>query len=155
MKAKFSPLELLDFKLLESNYKFITPKEDEINVIALFKLYSVNINFNHIPLEENIIQVAVNIEVNNLKRPKPGYSLSCGGMGIFKIDDQSEMKQDFLGNLKYYSTLNMVINNLRNVMFQISNLGPMSGYLLPPVDILDLFKKKKKEERRKNKKVNL
>ncbi len=153
MKAKFSPLELRSFELLESHFSFNVPKEDEIEVSALFKSYGVNIDFSHNFLDNNEIQVFVNIEVNNLKKPKPGYSLIAEGVGIFKIGNQDELSDNLLGNLKFYSTLNMIINNLRNIMFQSSNIGPMGGYLLPPVDIVDLFKKKRKQEKQNHKKV--
>ena len=146
MKAKFSPLELLEFELLESTYTFNIPKEEEIDLISLFKSYRVDIDFNHHELEDNRIQLFVFIEVNQLKKPKAGYSLTAHGVGLFDVDDSSELDESMLGNLKYYSTLNMIINNLRNVMYQISNLGPMDGYLLPAIDILDLFKKKRKKK---------
>lgn len=45
MKAKFSPLQLLDFQLLESHVEFIVPKDDEFDVKELFHSYSVDIDF--------------------------------------------------------------------------------------------------------------
>ncbi|WP_332910461.1 hypothetical protein [Algoriphagus boritolerans] len=45
MKAKFSPLQLLDFKLLESHYEFIVPKDEDVNVPDLFQSYPVDIDF--------------------------------------------------------------------------------------------------------------
>jgi preprotein translocase subunit SecB len=146
MKAKFSPLELLKFELLQSQLKFIVPEIDEIDVHELFKSYAVNIDFNHNYLEDEKIQVFVSVKVNNSRKPKHGYSMLAEGMGIFKVSDQENLNEKLLGNLKYYSTLNMMINNLRNIMYQTSNLGPMGGYLLPPIDILDLFKKKEKQK---------
>lgn len=94
------------------------------------------------------------VEVNNSKKPKYGYSLLAEGMGIFEVNNQEGLEEQLLGNLKYYSTLNMMINNLRNIMYQTSNLGPMGGYLLPPVDILDLFKKREAKEKARSKKEN-
>lgn len=149
MKAKFSALALHSFELLECHFSFNVPKEDEIEISSLFKSYSVNIDFNHIFRDENKIQLFVKIEVNYLKKPKPGYSLMTEGMGMFEINKTDELSDNLLDNLKYYSTLNMMINNLRNIMFQTSNVGPIGGYLLPPVDILDLFKKKKRQVQRK------
>lgn len=148
MKAKFSPLELHRFELLASHFSFIVPKMDEIDIHDLFKSYAVNIDFDHDFLEEEQIQVFVRIEVNQLKKPKAGYSLMTEGMGIFEINNREGLAESLLGNLSYYSTLNMMINNLRNIMYQTSNLGPMGGYLLPPVDILDLFKKKERTSKK-------
>lgn len=149
MKAKFSPLELKTFELLQNNYQFLVPKQHEIDVAELFKSYQVKIDFNHVVLEENAIKIFVKIEVNQLKSPKPGYSLFVEGLGIFQIID-SELPENILNNLKYYSTLNMMINNLRNIMFLTSNIGPLGGYLLPAIDIVDLFEKKNKESKKIN-----
>jgi len=35
-----------------------------------------------------------------------------------------------------------MINNLRNIIYQITNLGPLGGYLLPPIDISQLLRDK-------------
>jgi preprotein translocase subunit SecB len=150
MKVKFSPLELHSFELLESHFSFNVPNEEEVNVSLLFKSYNVNIDFTHKIHEEVEIHVFVRIEVNYLKKPKPGYSLMSEGVGIFQIEDDSQLSEGTAGNLKFYSTLNMMINNLRNIMFQSSNIGPMGGYLLPPIDIIDLFKKKDKQSSKKS-----
>lgn len=152
MKAKFSPLELHTFELLNSSYKFNVPKKDEIDVTELFKSYSVSIDFSHSDIENDLIQVFVIINVNNLKKPKEGYSLSAEGMGVFELLGNDKISDDLLNNLKFYSTVNMMINNLRNIMFQLTNVGPLNGYILPPIDILDLFKKKKMSAKKANKK---
>lgn len=146
MKAKFSPLKINNFELLESQFKFQVPKEDGLDIDQLFNSYKVEIDFDHHFSEEDKIQILVKIGVNQLKKPKPGYSIFTEGMGIFEIENQDKLRRDQIGNLRLYSTLNMMINNLRNVIFQISNIGPMGGYLLPPIDILDLFEKKKKQQ---------
>ena len=70
MKAKFSPLQLQVFELLQTSYEFIVPKQDEIDVPNLFKSYSVEIDFSHIVRDNDEIQIFVKIQVNNLKKPK-------------------------------------------------------------------------------------
>ncbi len=145
MKAKFSPLDIEKFELLKSTYEFILPKAEEVDVLELFRTYSVQIDFNHFEKkDEDFIQVMVKIEVNNLKQPKVGYRLKAEALGVFRLQD-NDLEKGVVYNLKYFSTLNMMINNLRNVMFQTSNIGPMGGYLLPAVDIADLFRKKQKQ----------
>jgi preprotein translocase subunit SecB len=151
MKAKFSPLELLTFELLNSSYNFNVVKDEKLDIQKLFQSYSVNIDFDHFFEEDGTIRVFAEIKVNNLKKPKVGYELSVTGMGLFKIKAPTDVDEKILSNLKYYSTLNMMINNLRNIMFQISNIGPLGGYLLPPIDILDLFKKKNEIVKKKKK----
>jgi preprotein translocase subunit SecB len=144
MKAKFSPLQLLDFKLLESHYEFIIPNEEEINVKDLYQSYPVDIDFGIGKTEvEGEIQLFTKIEVNFTKKKSlPGYKLMVEGGGTFRIQDPENVDEGLRNNLSQFSTLNMMINNLRNIMYQITNLGPMGGYLLPPIDISQLLRDK-------------
>lgn len=144
MKAKFSPLQLLDFQLLESHVEFIVPKDDEFDVKELFHSYSVDIDFG---LKEDIETkeiklftfIAINAEEEN---PLPGYKIIVEGGGTFRIQDPEALEENLKNNLTQFSTLNMMINNLRNIIYQITNLGPMGGYLLPPIDITQLLRDK-------------
>ena len=144
MKAKFSPLQLLDFKLLESHYEFIVPKEDDINVKDLFQSYPVDIDFGIGKTGiEGEIQLFTQIQVNfETEPPISGYKLMVEGGGTFAIKDPENIEEGLRNNLTQFSTLNMMINNLRNIIYQITNLGPMGGYLLPPIDISQLLRDK-------------
>lgn len=147
MKAKFSPLQLLDFKLLESHYEFIVPEEEGFNFKDLFQSYSVDIDFGMGKTDvEGEIQLFTKIEVNfGKKKSLPGYKLMVEGGGTFRIQDPENVDEGLRNNLSQFSTLNMMINNLRNIMYQITNLGPMGGYLLPPIDISQLLRDKARE----------
>ena len=46
MKAKFSPLQLLDFKLLQTHYEFDVPENNDLNLRELFASYPVEIEFD-------------------------------------------------------------------------------------------------------------
>lgn len=143
MKAKFSPLRILDFKLLSSDFHFNPPEEDEVDVAALFAQYPVDIDFAIQEDNENkSIQLMVKISINQMDKALPGYQLYAEGLGVFSLDESQSLDETTRFNLKYYSSLNMLINNLRNIIFQQSNLGPMGPYLLPPIDITDLHRKK-------------
>jgi preprotein translocase subunit SecB len=152
MKAKFSPLQLLDFKLLESHYEFIVPKDDDINVKDLFQSYPVDIDFGIGKSDiEGEIQLFTKIEVNKTKRKiLPGYKLMVEGGGTFRIQDPENVEEGLRNNLSQFSTLNMMINNLRNIMYQITNLGPMGGYLLPPIDITQLLRDKARDSEKES-----
>ncbi len=146
MKAKPSKLRLKEFELLESQFKFIIPKEEVIEDIhELFESYPIDINFNNGALDNGLIQVDCFIKINSGKKPLSGYYMAASAIGVFEIVDAEKMSDENFRNLRYYSTLNMMINNLRNIIFQQSNLGPMGGYLLSPIDVLDLFEKKNKQ----------
>jgi preprotein translocase subunit SecB len=144
MKAKFSPLQLLDFKLLESHIEFVVPDEGELDVKQLFQSYSVDIDFG---LQENEndheIQLFTVIQINlGEQETLPGYKIMVEGGGTFRIQNPEELDENLKKNLTQFSTLNMMINNLRNIIYQITNLGPMGGYLLPPIDISQLLRDK-------------
>jgi preprotein translocase subunit SecB len=144
MKAKFSPLQLLDFKLLESRYEFIIPDDEVINIKDLFQSYPVDIDFEIGKTDvQDEIRLFTKIEVNfTKKKTRPGYRLMVEGGGTFRIQDPENVDEGLRNNLSQFSTLNMIINNLRNIMYQITNLGPMGGYLLPPIDISQLLRDK-------------
>ena len=148
MRAKFSPLQLLDFKLLESHYDFIIPKNDGVEPKELFASYHVEIDFDMGLLDENgEVQLITMIEVNMGEESiDEGYRIMVEGGGTFRLDESEEIQEGLKNNLLRFSTLNMMINNLRNIIYQITNLGPMGGYLLPPIAITKLLNDKAEEQ---------
>lgn len=142
MRAKVSQLKLIGFHILKSEYEFIVPDEKEVIPQKLFDSYSIDIDFSHHPCEElpSHIQVFVQLKINHTKK-KAGYSFIVRGMGLFKLVDK-KMNASIFHNLRIFSTLNMVINNLRNTIAQQTAFAPMGVYLLPPIDIQDLIRKK-------------
>ncbi|WP_209329934.1 protein-export chaperone SecB [Lunatimonas salinarum] len=144
MKAKFSPLQLLDFKLLESHVEFVIPKESEFDVKELFQSYVVDIDFRRRENEKTKeILLFTTVEINeDGDKPLPGYKIMVEGGGTFRIQNPEALDENLKNNLTQFSTLNMMINNLRNIIYQITNLGPMGGYLLPPIDITQLLRDK-------------
>ena len=147
MKAKFSPLQLLDFKLLETQYQFKVSGQDDMAINDLFSAYPVEIDFDMGKSDkEEEIQLITTIKVNLDKENQlPGYQIKVEGGGTFKINDSRNIEEGLRNNLSQFSTLNMMINNLRNIIYQITNLGPLGGYLLPPIDISQLLRDKASE----------
>jgi preprotein translocase subunit SecB len=143
MKAKFSPLKILDFKLLSSSFEFIPLDSEEVNVDELFSKYLVDIDFTFQESEgDKFFQLMVKISINKTKSALDGYKIYAEGGGVFSIENEPDLDDKTIGNLRYYSSLNMMINNLRNIIYQQSTLGPIGPYLLPPIDIVDLHRQK-------------
>ncbi|HPQ35749.1 MAG TPA: protein-export chaperone SecB [Tenuifilaceae bacterium] len=142
MRAKQSPLKLAVFHLVKNSFEFIVPKEDEIIPQVLFESYPIDIDFAHQQLPDSTthIQVFVEIKINNSKK-KSGYSIVVEGMGVFQLDDKN-LENEVAYNLRIFSSLNMMINNLRNIIAQQTAFAPMGVYLMPPIDIKDLIGKK-------------
>jgi preprotein translocase subunit SecB len=141
MKAKFSPLQLLDFNLMRTEYEFVAPDSSDINLKELFSKYPVEIDFAISKGDDlNEIQLFTIIEVNfEPENEQVGYKIIVEGGATFRITDAENLDEGIKTNLLQFSTLNIMINNLRNVMYQLTNLGPMGGYILPPIDITKLL----------------
>jgi len=149
MRAKKSPLSLRVFNLLRSEFQFIVPKELETVPSELFDTYPIDIDFSHHPLPQSKhhIQVFVRIKINHTKK-RAGYSIEVEGMGVFELN-QRGLNEEVVSNLRIFSTLNMVINNLRSIIAQQTAFAPMGTYLIPPIDIVDLLEKKQKQQTKK------
>jgi preprotein translocase subunit SecB len=143
MKAQKSPINLEYFAVLQSHYEFIQPKKEPKDLKKLFDLYELNIDFSHLPEDSGEIKVFVKIGINNLKKPLPGYKVLVEGVGIFILTNNSiqEKEQE---NLKFYSTVSILIGYLRNSISGSTASAPFGPYLLPPIDINDLFRQKTK-----------
>lgn len=141
MKAKFSPLQLLDFNLMRTEYEFVAPDSSDINLKELFSKYPVEIDFAISKGDDlNEIQLFTIIEVNfEPENEQVGYKIMVEGGATFRITDAENLDEGIKTNLLQFSTLNIMINNLRNAMYQLTNLGPMGGYILPPIDITKLL----------------
>lgn len=142
MLAQQSAIKLKHFAILQSHYEFQQQKGNLRNVNKLFSSYEVDIEFaHHDDKEENVFEVFVKIGINNAKKRLPGYKLLVEGMGVFKIEDPDLSQEDF-SNLKYYSSVSILIGYLRNSLTSLTASAPLGPYLLPPIDMPDLFAKK-------------
>lgn len=143
MKAKFSPLKILDFKLLNSVFQYVPMNnEEDFGLEEYFDQYHVDIDFAFQANNQGFIQLMVKTAINQIKNPLPGYQLFAEGVGVFDIEGEETLDKKTLHNLKFYSSLNMMINNLRNIIYQQTTLGTFGSYLLPPIDIVDLHNQK-------------
>jgi len=155
MKAEKSNLVLLDFYLLENIFRvsdgtFDSNDQMKEEVEVSFDLYEIDIDFGHKDVDENNFEVFMNLKIN-ADGLLPGYSIDCSGVGQFfleKPEDEKNLK--VYKNLKLYSTVNIVLNQLRNIVSMQTSFGPYGNYILPAIDITKLFRDK--IEQQKNKK---
>lgn len=149
MKAERSPLQLINFYLFRNNYEFIEPEgEEEIALDEHFREYPIDIDFGHEQIDENRFSVPVKIKINKKKNPYSGYQLFIEGAGIFYLDDEN-LDERLKYNLTTFSSVNIVINQLRNIIATETSYGPFGKFILPPIDIQALFKKKEQQTKRK------
>lgn len=137
-----SEIHLENFAVLQSHYKFEPPKRNPKDLQKLFKSYEIDIDFTHHVNDDKTIQVFTKISVNQCEKPLPGYQLFVEGAAVFLLDATNDLTEDEEKNLKFYSTVNILIGYLRNTLTAITASSPMGPYLLPPINMADLFHKK-------------
>ncbi|MCF8223723.1 MAG: protein-export chaperone SecB [Bacteroidales bacterium] len=150
MKIPKSDLELIDFIIINSNYTFQEPKDQEsFNVRKVFSDYDINIDFGDTEpneKEDNIFNFFIKVEINNCEKPLPGYSIFCEGVGLFKISNLKSLNEQIANNLLKISPLSICINNMRSYIMNITTYYPFGKFVLPSVDINNLIKAKIRQQ---------
>lgn len=142
MIALPSEIHLDSFAVLQSHYVFIQPKRNPKDLKKLFTSYEIDIDFAHQLNEDKTIQVFTKISVNQNEKPSPGFQLFVEGAAVFSLNGTDELTDEEEKNLKFYSTVSILIGYLRNTLTAITASSPMGPYLLPPINMADLFRKK-------------
>lgn len=137
-----SEIHLESFAVLQSHYEFLQPKRNIKDLQKIFKSYEIDIDFAHQVNDDKTIQVFTKISVNQNEKPLPGYQLFVEGAAVFILDENDGLTEDEEKNLKFYSTVSILIGYLRNTLTAITASSPMGPYLLPPINMSDLFRKK-------------
>lgn len=146
MIAQSSAIKLENFAVLQSHYEFEQPKKELKDVKKIFDAYEIDIDFAHHDEEEdNTIHVFVKIGINQAKKTLPGYKLLVEGVGIFSLKEE-DLTEEKINNLKYYSTVSIIVGYLRNTLSGITASAPFGPYLLPTIDMQKLFALKGQNE---------
>ncbi|MEJ8819462.1 protein-export chaperone SecB [Lacibacter sp. H407] len=145
MKVKPSPLELVDFFVVNYQFEFVHPKED-VEIRTVFDAYPVEIDFGMRLLEDGLHQVAMKTVINRNEEQMAGYAISCEAVGIFKIQnvESEEEKQ----NLLVRSALAMLLNFVRTYISTVTSHYPMGKYWLPSIDVVDLIKQRNEQAKK-------
>jgi len=139
MIAQSSAIKLKDFAVLQSHYEFEQPKKSIKDIKKTLDAYEIDIDFaHHNEDEDNTIHVFVKIGINQARKTLPGYKLLVEGVGIFSLNEKGLSKEK-INNLKYYSTVSIIIGYLRNTLTDITASAPFGSYLLPTIDMQHLF----------------
>ena len=149
MIAEKSAIKLDSFSVLQSHYEFVNSKKVLKNIKALFGSYELDFDFAHNFDDNGEIKVFVKIGVNRQKKPLPGYKLFVEAVGLFHLED-TDIPEKEQNNLKYYSTVSILIGYLRNSLAANTASAPFGPYLLPPVDMNELFIQKSGEVEKGN-----
>lgn len=144
MEAKESPIKLLRFVVLGMEFRFIPPSKQNKSKSPdfFFQDYAIDIDFSHSAVDEEQFFVFAKIGVNNSSKPKHGYKIFIEGGASFSIPKQADLDENITKNLKYFSSVNIVIGYLRAAINTLTASAPLGPYLLPPIDMQDLIKRK-------------
>lgn len=146
MIATTSPLKLINFHLYEKHFLFIEPEKEVEDWSLILGQYTIEIDFGYQTLEDDFFQVWVKIGVNNIDDKLPGVQLLAQGAGIFQLHDAEKLEEQVAGNLRVFSSLNIVINSLRGELSNATSQSPIGRYYLPAIDIGSLIKSKQAKE---------
>tara|TARA_B100000378_G_scaffold276363_1_gene274149 strand:- start:12784 stop:13257 length:474 start_codon:yes stop_codon:yes gene_type:complete len=153
MKLVKSELILEDFFIVNSDYDFIEPQSDDINLRQIANDYYIDIDFivRDIKSEENRFLIFTKIDINNKEDHLPGYSLFTEGVSIFSFNTKSKLSEKEKSDFLWTSGVSISINNLRNYISAITSYCPFGKYTLPSVDLTSLLNTKRKELNKKGK----
>lgn len=142
MKPKASPLNILDFAVMNFEYNFI-PSKEITDFKKLFGEYELDIDFN-INVEQ-VIHVAIKASVNKGKLILPGYSLMVEVACVFEFNKEIEISEQARNSIEGFSTMYIALNNLRGFISQLTANGPIGRYIFPSIDLNDLIHQKKEK----------
>ncbi|RZK20228.1 MAG: hypothetical protein EOO43_11265 [Flavobacterium sp.] len=141
MKASASPLEILDFAIINFELNFIPPNSIEDDTRKLFDNYDLDIDFD-VNVGE-LLRVSIKSTINEERRP--GYRIFAEVVCIFKFNTNFVLSNAEKESLEGFSTIYIALNCLRGLVTQFTANAPFGRYVLPSVDLNDLIKKKASE----------
>lgn len=151
MKARLSPLTLIDFAITNCEFKFIPPEED-INIKEVAASYDIDIDFAILNDNENT-RVFIKSGINNEGNIKPGYSIFVEGVGVFQLLKENDLSEEDKKILLQYSAVSIALNSLRGFIGTLTANTPFGRYLLPSIDVNYLFHQKIQAVKSKSKKA--
>lgn len=154
MKPIASPLNILDFSIMNLEFNFIHPDDkgkDDSDLRNYFVGYDLDIDFG---IHSNeIIQVFIKAEINRGEKKLPGYSIFAEAACIFEFNKKINISEEAKNSIEGFSTIYIALNTMRGFVSQLTANAPLGRYILPSVDLNDLINQKKSALINKNKKV--
>lgn len=142
MKPQLSPLILLDFAIINNSFKFIAPT-DNTDIRKLLSDYLIDIDFA-IVQEPESTRVFIKTSVNQSEEELPGYSIFAEGVAVFDISKTANLTEDDKKSLLQFSAVSIALNSLRGFISSLTANAPFGRYILPSIDVNDLFHQKAK-----------
>lgn len=151
MKLIKSELILEDFFIVNSNYTFIEPEKDNINLKDLIKDYEIDIDFivKDVKNENNKYIVFTKVDINNKDNKLAGYSIFAECVSIYSFDPKKKLNEKEKSDFLWVSGVSISINSIRNYLSAITSYFPLGKYTLPSVNLTSLLNTKRKSLNKK------
>lgn len=145
MKLIKSELILEDFFIINSNYEFIEPKNNSINLKAVFDEYNIDIDFivRTSSDDDNKHIILSKVSINASENKIPGYSIFAEAVSIYSFDEKSRLNTVNKSEFLWTSGVSISINSLRNYISSLTSYCPLGKYILPSVDLTKLLNQKR------------
>jgi len=153
MKAEFSALKFESFYVTEISYEFEFDSGDS-DIDIDNQPYEIDIDFLPNNSKDLEFPMYMRLSVNRGKNRLPGHSVYVSAGGYFKINNDPELPESTLDNLRNLSPLTMLIGSVRSYIKLISSNTPTGGYLLPSVSVFNLVKAKTQKKKRTPRKIS-
>lgn len=146
-----SPLILVDFSILNSNFQFIAPGDDDEIGNDFFANYEIDLDFAI--FTEDDTKIFVKVAINQVENPAAGYSIFAEGVALFKLNESVELSEEDKVSLLQFSGFSITLNSLRGFITALTSIAPLGKYILPSIDVNDAFRQKSKKEESRSGKV--
>jgi len=146
MEIKRSDLKLEKFTMLACNFVTV-PSEKKLSKEAL-KNIPIDLDFDILRNKKNSSKVKIILELNSnfSEKPEPGYMFSTVAEAEYNIKGLGKMPEEKQNRYILFTALPLAIAMVRSHLYSGSSNYPYGHYLLPSIDLPDLFEKKFKKE---------
>ncbi|MCF6270994.1 MAG: hypothetical protein L3J41_14875 [Melioribacteraceae bacterium] len=142
MEIKRSDLKLDKFTMLACNFATV-PSNKKISTEAL-KNIPIDLNFEILTNKKNSSKIKIVLELssNVYENPEPGYMFSTAAEAEYNIKGLGKMTEEKQNRYILFTALPLAIAMVRSHLYSGSSNYPHGHYLLPSIDLPDLFEKK-------------
>jgi len=142
MEIKRSDFKLEKFTMLACNFATV-PSEKKLSTEAL-KNIPIYLDFNILKNKKNSSKVKIYLELNSniSEKPEPGYMFSTVAEAEYNIRGLGKMSEEKQNRYILFTALPLAIAMIRSHLYNSSSSYPYGQYLLPSIDLPDLFDKK-------------
>lgn len=149
MTPKLSPLLLKDFAIINSNFKFSAPP-GKTQLKKFADNYPIDIDFA-IVNDKKITRIFIKAAINQADEILPGYSIFAEGVAIFELSVDPSLSVEDRNSLLQYSAVSIAINSVRGFISSLTSNAPYGKYILPSIDVNDLFQQKRNSFKKEKK----